>query len=428
MLRNILLGVGVFATILSILIFSGKIPVGNKAATAHGDVLLWGTLPEFEMNSIVQSFNPQAKTYAVRYKYVPANDFNQRLLEALASGNGPDMIVAPYQTILSQSSRLSPFPIAEKTFKDTYVDGASVLFTPKGALALPVSVDPMVLLYNRALLSKHGIVNPPTYWDEIVTMTPLLTIRQNGTFVESAIALGTPETTYAKDIIMAIIYQLGQTPVISVPGQLGDSYLSVEANEPVTTGGTVLPLSSALRFFVQFGDPGAGAFTWSDNGKSGEDMFLSEKLAMYIGYAGDLPSLRSRNPRGEFEMAVFPQTRGYNTFSTGMKMYAIGTLQTSRNLQASLTVASQFSGGGVSPSIAAITGAVSALRVYATTPSLDPVIARSMLVARGWFDSHEKESTAYTTTMISDTINYRFGVSDAASMFVSRLRDLYAKK
>lgn len=430
-LRNILLGIGLFASVLSVLIFSGRIPIGNKQVAAQGDVLLWGTLPESDMNAIILAFNPQAKTYSVRYTYVPEGSFSQRLLEALASGTGPDAIIAPYQTILSQEQRIYPFPLAnlpEKTFKDIYVDGASVLFSPQGALALPVSVDPMVLFYNRTLLSKHGIVNPPAYWDEVGSITEALTIRENGRFVESAIALGTPTVRYAKDIIMAIVSQLGQTPVVRVPAPVGgQSYLSVQVNERVTEGSDILPLATTNRFFTQFGDPGQKTFTWSDTLGDASDVFVSEKLAMYIGYAGEYATLRARNPRAEFQMTFLPQTRGYNTFATGMRMYAIATLKSSKNLTAALTVESQFAGAGVSPAIAGVVGATPALRAYAGTQGLDPVVARSMLVARGWYDNHSAESTMFTASMISDIINYRYGVNDASNIFVSRMRDIYNK-
>ena len=425
-LRNIILGAGIFATIVAVYLFAH--PSSNNGP--QGDVVLWGTLPENEMNNVTQMFNPQAKSYAVRYKYVSEATFNQQLLEALASGNGPDMIIAPYQMILSQSERIYPFPIAsfpEKSFRDAYVDGATVLFSPQGALALPVSVDPMVLFYNRSLLSKHGIVNPPTYWDEVGTITPTLTIANKNGFTESAIALGSPNVPYAKDIIMAIVSQLGQTPVVRVPTQLGDSYLSVEVNEPVTEGSVVLPLSTTASFFTQFADPGQKNYTWNSSQGDARDAFIAEKLAMYIGYSGEFSTLRATNPRASFEMTYLPQTKGYNTFSMGMKMYGIATLKSSKNLAAALTVESQFAGSGVAPTIAAIVGAVPALRSYAGTQGLDPVVARSMLVARGWYDPYYEQSTGYVLAMISDIINYRYGVSDAANIFVSRLRDLYSK-
>ena len=60
----------------------------------------------------------------------------------------------------------------------------------------------MVLFYNRKLFSKQGIISPPTYWDEVVPLVAALTVKQNGQFLESAIALGSPNVPYAKDIIM----------------------------------------------------------------------------------------------------------------------------------------------------------------------------------------------------------------------------------
>jgi ABC-type glycerol-3-phosphate transport system substrate-binding protein len=427
-LRTILLGVGIFATVLSVLIFSGKISVGDKTQKVVGDVAVWGTLPEAPMNAITQSFNPAAKTYAVRYRYIPEDIFSQKLLEALASGTGPDVILAPYQTILSQADRIYPFQMDEKGFRDLYVDGASILYTPQGVLALPVSIEPMVLFYNRTLFSKHGIINPPMYWDELTTLAPILTIKEGGKFIESAVALGTPGVPYSKDIIMAIISQLGQTPVVRLADRDGTAQFTVLVNRPVTEGSEILPLATADRFFTQFGDPGQNAYTWNqDQENVAADTFVAEKLAMYVGYSGEYQTLRNRNPRGDFQMTTLPQTRGYNTFSTGMRMYALATLKTTKNPLASLTVESQFAGMGVSPSIAAIVGGVPALRSYAGTQSLDPVVARSMLVAKGWYDSYQKETNAYASSMISDIINYRKGVNDAASAFSSRLVDLYNK-
>lgn len=430
MLRNILLGVGIAAVLLSVLIFSGKIPIGNQATKAQGDVVMWGTIPDTTMDDFLKTFNPEARTYAVRYTYVPERDFNQKLLEALASGNGPDLILTPYQITLSQSNRILPFPatnLGEKAFKDTYVDGAAILYTRYGALALPVSVEPMVLIYNRAMLSKRGFPTPPQYWDEVTAMTPALTVRENNQFIESAIALGTPNVPYAKDIIMAIVSQLGQTPVVTLYNPLGEPYLSVTANDPSIIDASVRPLTTVNRYFTQFGDPGQTTYTWSDSLGNADDRFVAERLAMYVGYAGELGSFRARNPRGEFEMTVLPQTRGYNTFSMGMNMYTIAVLKTSKNPATAFTVQAQFSGGEISPQIAAMVGGVTALRSFASTPGLDQVIARSMLVARGWYDSYQDETSMYASTMISDIINYRYGVVDATSIFISRLKDIYSR-
>jgi len=429
MLRNILLGLGVFAALFSVLIFSGKLPIGNKSEAAKGEVQLWGTIDEVLMNKVVQEFNPKATTYRVVYREIPQSQFNQVLLESLANGTAPDLIIAPQQIILSNLSRLYPFPISsisEKAYKDMYVDGASLFFTPQGAMALPVSIDPLVLFYNRTLFSKHGIVNPPSHWDELVNMVPLLTITNSqGQFVESAISLGAPNTPYAKEILMATTMQLGQTPVLRQYRNDGALLFSVTANSPTTEGGEVLPFATAVRFFSQFADPTKNSYTWSQYGGNALDQFLAEKLAMYVGFSSELSTIRARNPKADIEMSYLPQTRGYNTFATTGQMYGIATLRTSQNLVTSLTVESQFASAGVSPAIAAILGTVPALRQYATTQGLSEVISRSMLVARPWYDSFPTESMNLTATMFSDILSGRMGPADAAAAFVSRLQDLY---
>lgn len=429
MLRNILLGAGVFAALFAVLIFSGKLPIGNKGEQAKGEVVMWGTINETAMSRLLQEFNPKAESYRVSYREISESQFNQVLLEALASGTGPDLIIASHPTLLANASRIYTFPIAslsEKAFKDTYVDGASLFFTPSGPIALPVSIDPLVLFYNRTLFSKHGIVNPPTYWDELVNMVPQLTLQDNrGQFIESAISLGAPNTPYSKDIMMATVGQLGQTPVLRQYREDGSAYLSVTANMPVSKESEVVPLATVARFFTQFSDPTKNTYTWSQYAGSAQDQFLAEKLAMYIGYASELGALRARNPKAEIEMSYLPQTRGYNTFTTGGQMYGIATLKTTKNLLTALTVESQFASAGISPAIASAIGAVPALRTYAATQGLSEVVSRSMLIARPWFDSFPVQSMNLAASMLSDIISGRVVPSDAAATFVSRLQDLY---
>lgn len=430
MLRNILLALGVFAALFAILIFSGKLPIGNSGASKpQGEVVVWGTVPATSMNQILQVFNPQAKTYRITYKEIREESFGTALLEALANGAAPDAIIAPQEFILSQSTRIYPFPVAsypEKKYKDTFVDGASLFYTPNGALALPITIDPLVLFYNRRLFSQKGIINPPQYWDDVTNLVPQFTqINDRGQFIQSTIALGAPSTPYAKAIIMAIVSQLSQVPVLKQYNPDGTPYFSVTANTPITQGGDVYPLATVLRFFTQFDDSTKTSYTWNDFAGAADDQFVAEKLVMYIGYASELNTLKARNPKADFDMSYLPQTRGYNTFTTAGRMYGFATLKTSKNLQAALTAEAQFSGMGVAPAIAVAVGGVPALRSYAQTVGLHEVIARSMLVAKGWYDTFPAQSSSFVSSMIADVVNGRLGPNDAASTFVARLQDLY---
>ncbi|MEN9552265.1 MAG: hypothetical protein RI935_642 [Candidatus Parcubacteria bacterium] len=430
MVRNIILGLGIVAFLFAILIFSGKLPIGRTEEKPQGDVFVWGTIPSEYIDKVFQDFNSKSEGYIITYRYIDESKFQTTLVEALAEGVGPDLIIAPHQILLKEASRISFFPstnLREKDFKDRYIDSSYIFYDRRGAVALPIFMDPMVLLYNRSLLSRSGVVSPPVYWDEITALSSSLTIRPGSQFSQSAIALGTPNTPHAKDILMTMVYQLGQTPVQSSFGPDGSSIYSVTANKSSIYDENVLPLVTSVRFFSQFGDSGQLTYSWDDSLGKADDVFVAEKLAMYIGYASDLALFKARNPRGEYEMTTLPQVRGYNTFVTGTRLYGVAVLKSTKNPFTAFSAQLQISGEEMSGKIASSLGVVPAYRSFLNIQGLDAVISRSALAARVWLDLHPKESEEYTKILIGDIINYRYGVVDATNLFVSRLRDLYTE-
>ncbi|MEI6811064.1 MAG: ABC transporter substrate-binding protein [Candidatus Nomurabacteria bacterium] len=430
MVRKILIGSGVFAALLAILIFSGRLPIGSSTSNAPvGDVNMWGVFPDSEMSEIIQPFNAKAKTYRINYTYVSSVDFERKLVEALASGVGPDIILAPYQIILSQQARILPYPAAsfsETAYKNTYINGAGVFWTPFGALALPVAVEPMVLFFNRTLFAKHGVLMPPTYWDELTTIVPKLTVDDgNGNFFESGIALGTFTVPYMKDIIMASVTQLKQTPVLSGYNNDGTISYSFLANTPLTETSQVQPLSMIMRFITEFSDPMKTTYSWNQFTGNAVDAFIAEKLAMYIGFAGELPVLRSQNPKMDIEMSFLPQARDYGTFSTGMRLYGIATMRQTKNQAGAYAVEYAFSGLEWSPQLANIVGALPAVTSYLNTPGLNEVLKNSLLIAHGWYDINVASSDGFMSLMFDSIISGRQGVNEAVGDFVSRMSDVY---
>lgn len=428
MFKNILLGAGVLAGLLTVLIFSGRLPIGGGESVPTGEVNIWGTVSSDFMEPLLQQYNISAKTYRVSYREINEARFVSTLVDALANGNGPDMILAPYQIILSQTSRLYPYPltsITEKTYKDAYVDGASVFWSPYGALALPVSIEPMVLFYNRTLLSKHGISNPPTYWDDFVDIAPKLTVKKDGNFLESAISLGSYNNVpYTKDILVTIVGQLGQVPLLQEFGPSGPIY-NVFINTPLPTKQEVLPLVTATRFITQFVDPSKTTYTWSQFLGSATDLFIAEKLAMYVGYSGEQSGLQSSNQKLDLGMTYLPQIKDANTFTTGMRMYGLATIRQTRNPQASLVTESALSGAQWSSSIASAVGGISPLKSIVSNAGFPEAISRSALVARGWQDIYFNQSNDLFARLIDDILSGRSLVTDAVETFESRFISLY---
>ena len=82
--------------VFGILVFSGAIPIGNdEKAGSLGTVVLWGTVKAGTMAPLLEEFNNVNQAFTVRYVQKSADNFDQNLLEALATGTGPDMFFLP---------------------------------------------------------------------------------------------------------------------------------------------------------------------------------------------------------------------------------------------------------------------------------------------------------------------------------------------
>ena len=434
MFKNIIFGLGVFAALFAMLIFSGRLPIGKgkSANTPIGEVMVWGTLPQNQVESLFQAVNATTKTFRISYQEIDEANFSTKLLETLASGRGPDLIIAPYQIILEQRTRLYSLPpqsISEQQYRDSYVDGASIFYNESGALALPVSVSPLVLFYNRTLFSNAGIINPPTKWDEFEDVVSKLTILdKNGRFIQNGISLGAYNNIPAtKDIIMTLVSQLGQIPVFrNVSGT--QEQLNVLADTPLSSNDSVRPLTSAARFFTQFADPNKKTYTWSPLLPTAQDQFLAEKLAMYIGYSDEASLMHAKNSRVDFGVKFLPQAKDHPTLVTGMKLYGIATLKRSSNLNGAFATQYLLSGTQYGPQLAQIANGFSTLKsVLSQTTSINEEYKKSILVARGWFDINQAKSNQIIQIMINDILSGRKNVSEAADAFVTTLSESYTR-
>src|SRR3990167_3604765 len=79
-----------FFIVVGVLVFSAYKGSGAQAAT----VVVWGTIPQSEFSQILQQttlLNNDA--YHVQYVEKSADTFDAAFIEALASGNGPDLFM-----------------------------------------------------------------------------------------------------------------------------------------------------------------------------------------------------------------------------------------------------------------------------------------------------------------------------------------------
>ncbi len=409
----IILVVFLIAAVFGVLVFSGVIPIGkDKSSGGLGTVVLWGTVSQAAVNSILDEFNNFNKTFSVQYVEKKPESFDKDLLEALASGKGPDMFFMPEDLVFSYQNKIFTIPYqsySEATFKGTFVGAGEVFMNSRGVMAFPVAVDPMVMYYNRSMLDANGIVYPPTHWDQFEDLVPKLTVKDDANKIsKSAVALGQfNNVNYAKNILATMFMQTGN-PIVSEKGGIYSSIMDKFTPE--------LSLGKVLEFYTDFANPLKSVYSWNRSLPQARDSFSSENLAFYFGYASELKSLINRNPNQNFLATQMPQLRGTTGKLTNAHVLGIAISSASKNFNTALTAASLMATGDFAVRFAPALGMVPARRdVIASVPadSFSSTFYASALYGRAWVDPSAEDTNDIFRVMIEKVLSNNLSFDDA---------------
>lgn len=424
----IILIVFVAAAIFGILVFSGAIPIGsNSSSGGQGTVVLWGTVPTQVIFPVLKDFNDANKSFVVNYVQKSAETFDQDLLEALAAGTGPDMFFLPDNLTYHYANKIFTIPYASfplATFKNIFAGAGEVFLTSRGISAFPISIDPMVMYYNRSLLDANNIVYPPATWGDLINMVPTLTQKDDANkIIKSAVALGHfSNIAHAKDILAALFMQAGN-PIISE--QAGTFSSTLDSS----IGNYNLP--SILKFYTDFADPNQAVYSWNKSFPNSNDAFSAENLAFYFGYASELQSLVNRNPNQNFFVAPIPQIKNSNFKLTGAHVTGLAISSFSKNFNTAFTAANLMATGTFASQFATALGVVPARRdllaVKPTTDAYSPIFYGSALYAKSWLDPSSKDTDNIWSGMINGVLSGSKSVADAVRDANSKLSLLLIK-
>lgn len=332
---------GVFI-LIAVVIFSVGGGKKNSDVEFLGEVTVWGVLPERTMMRNIESLY-RGNNQPVKITYIEKKEstFDRELVEALASGIGPDVVLLPQDLILRHSDKIYSIPyesLSERSFKDRFIEEGELYLNNNGVLALPLTVDPMVMYWNRDLLSAAGISRAPSFWDEFYSISPLVTVRGNDTDIKrSTISFGEfRNVTHAKEIISLLIMQAGNPIVVEDKGKYR-SILGEQFNFDTP------PTNAAIRFYTEFSNPAKTSYSWNGSLPSSRDMFLAGDLAVYFGFASEFFDIKRKNPHLNFDIAQMPQTRDTSKKTTFGKMQGLAILNASKSIPASFRAAIMLS-------------------------------------------------------------------------------------
>lgn len=415
----IILIIFITAAVIGVFVFSGAIPLGpEEETTAKGTVVLWGTVKSDIVFSLLEDFNRANSTFTVQYEEKSVDTFDSDLLEALASGKGPDMFFITNDLVFKYSDKIYTIPYKSfplNTFKNNFAGVGEVFLTSSGVLAFPLAVDPLMMYYNRSVLDANSIAYPPSYWDEFDTLVPRLTIKDEaGVIKESAVAMGNfSNVSHAKDILTTLFMQSGN-PIVS---EKNGKFVSV-LNSNVGS----FDLSKALEFYTNFSNPLKEVYSWNKSFANSRDTFSKEDLVFYFGFASELQSLVKKNPNHNFLVTSVPQVRGSNFKLTGAHVTGIAISSFSKNFNTAFIAAGLMAKGDFASRFASSLGIAPVRRDLLSVKQTDaymPIFYDSAFYARSWLDPSPKDTNdlfrVVVEKVLSNSMSLGSAINDASA-------------
>lgn len=399
---------------------------GGGAGAAPATVTIWGDISGEEFNLLLNTTaSLRDPGLTIRYVQKPEASIDQEFTEALARGEGPDLIILPQDKLWKNRSKLMPMPyssISERDFQRAFVEEGELLLDEAGIYGLPISIDPMVLYFNRDLLSAAGYARPIEYWDEIYTVTTKLTRRDAaGNLIESTVALGeTRNIPNAKEILTLLFLQAG-TPITGITqGELRSELAQ-------NLGRTVLPAESALDFYTQFSNPAKSFYSWNRALPDAQTRFTSGDLAYYLGFASELRTIRNKNPNLNFAVATVPQSRASGQKITFGRLRSISISRATPNSEAALRALLSLVSKELAKPLSEILSLPPARRdLLSETPNdaVMPVFYEAALQSRGFLDPNERATRTLFNSMIDSVTSGRSRTLEAINTASRELETL----
>ncbi len=186
----------------------------------------------------------------------------------------------------------------------------------------------------------------------------------------------------------------------------------------------------ALNYYLSFSNPTLPTYTYNSGLSNSRDLFVSGKLAMYIGHASELFSLQEQNPNFSYDVVSIPQFKDSQTFITYTDMLSAVIMKSSKDPSLSFSVLTTMAGADFEAKIAnAISLPPPRRDLLTQKPSSSYVqtFYNSALISRGWNDPEPIRTNEMIKDAIENVSSGRFDVSESVTDLCSKLDSLIAE-
>ncbi|MDD5731421.1 MAG: sugar ABC transporter substrate-binding protein [Patescibacteria group bacterium] len=286
-----------------------QLPNPNQEA----NLTMWGVFDDGSIfQPLISAFNKQYPNIKITYVKKSYSDYEATMVDAIASDTGPDIFNVSNFWLPKHKSKMASAPqevFSAQEFNQGFIQSAYDDFVSDGKVyGVPLYTDNLVLYYNKRLMAKDSLYEPPQNWNDVVTYSKILTKKVPGgsdELTQAGIALGTSSITRSADILTAMMLQTG-TPIIS------DDKRSFNFNQfrKNAQGSPEYPGTNALSFYTSFADPSKASYSWNDSFGDPVNAFAQEKVAMIVGYSYFASLIERANPTVSYDIAPLPQIKG----------------------------------------------------------------------------------------------------------------------
>jgi len=401
---------GIFALLITAGFGCKGMTTAEKQLTQPIKLEYWTIFDDVDaLRANINNYKISRPYLTVNVRQLSADEFYPRLIEALAEDKGPDIISIRNRWLKEYESKLAPMPA---TAGDTLVTvtktqlGTNTTVTPVsrslptiGQLdseyvkavkqdvvlnnkiyGLPLSLDTLAVYYNKDLLDRAGIAQPPKNWVEFQADVKKITKydSRTGQVTQAGAALGSGKNVAGVDDILQVIFAQSKVPFVNANGQA------------VFAGGNGKDQSAAtnlVNFYTDFANPSRDTYTWNNQMGASLDEFVSGKVGFLIGYSYHHSLIKARAPQLNFGVLPLFQLDPDNPVNAANYWVSAVTAK-SKNQNAAWSLIDYLTHSKATKDYLDATGRPSALRVYLSAQkensALLPFVSQ-VLVAQSWY-------------------------------------------
>lgn len=409
----------IFLTIIMIIRSTGG------ASTAPVKLEFWGVFDEpSTFDAAIRAYENQHSNVKISYRNFSYDQYEESVIQALAAGTGPDIWMIENTWLAKHGDKLAPLPdkiageklplMTIKDFQDQFVDVAFKDLVMNGKIySLPLYIDTLALYYNKDLLNTAGITRPPATWDEFNNdMTRLTQLDASRNIVRSGAAIGTSRNiNRSTDILMSLMLQSGVQMTNS--DNTNATFSRSVDNQRL---GEI-----ALQYYTDFTNKSKLVYCWDDTQHYSIDAFAEENTAMMFNYSYQIPFLRSKATRLNFDVAPMPQL-SLDNIRTYANYWSPAVSLSSKNIGPAWQFIAYLASADGARSYLDATNRPAARRDLIELQKTDPdigVYATQALSARSWYQVDSVAIEKIFADMIDDVnlnrLNYKDAIQKAES-------------